>query len=172
MAATARQIEFPEKLVQDQAERREGGGAYAELDVPVDVHATLTGVEDYDKRPEKGWGWIFTYEVETPSGNTVSFDDYLSFSDGARWKLLDTLAAHGFDVTEGINNVDPNEAVDTVVGARIDFPRNDAGEATSKYREIRWVFSLVEDVEEVVGEAVDVGPDEIGTDEAVTPEVL
>ncbi len=161
MPATARKIEFPEELVTKQAERREGGGgAYAELDVPVDVHATLVDVNDYDKRPEKGWGWLFTYEVEVPSGNTVGFDDYLSFTDGARWKLLDTLTAHGFDVSEGINNVDPNEAIDTVVGARIDFPRNDAGEATSKYREIRWVFSLVEDVEEVIGEEVEESAEE------------
>ena len=159
MPATARQIEFPQDLVDKQGQRSEGG-AYAELDCPSDHPATLIDVLDYDKRPEKGWGWIFKYEVETPSGNTVPFDEYLSFSDTARWKLIDTLTAHGFMVEGGIADIDPNAAIDSVVGARIDFPRGDDGEPTSKYREIRWVFSLVDDVEEVVGTEEEVNAEE------------
>lgn len=139
--ATARQFEFSQEDIDSQGG---GGGAYAELEVPNDYEATLTAVDDYDKRDKgKSQGWVWTYEVETPSGATVDFRLWTSFGKAARWKLLEVLEAHGVDVEQGINDVDPDDFVGDVIGATIDFPRDkETDEPTSDFREIRVVFDL------------------------------
>ncbi len=149
MPATARQIPVTEE---DLAGGQ--GGSYAELDVPGDYEAVLVDVEDYDKRKEnKSYGWVFKYEVETPSGSTVPFNTYCSFSQNARWKLMEVLKAHDADLELGINNVDPNALIGDVIGVTIDFPRDKTtDEPTSDYREIRAHFSLSEPPEEEASE--------------------
>ena len=140
MAATARQIPVSKD---DLDSAGGGGGAYAEIAVPADYEGVLTDVEDYDKRKDgKSWGWLFKYEVETPSGKGVPFHSYLSFGDNARWKLIEVLKAHDVDLTDGLNNVDPNALIGEVIGLSIDFPRDDDGNPTSKYREITLHFPL------------------------------
>jgi hypothetical protein len=135
MPATARTLKFT-----DEDLAGGGDGAYAELQVPGDFPARLEDVLDYDKRKDgKSWGWIFRYMVATPSGSEVKFDDYLSFGDNARWKLVKTLGAHGIDL-DNLSDVDPNDLIGDELMATIDFPRNKQGEATSTYREIKELF--------------------------------
>jgi hypothetical protein len=143
MPATARQIPVDES---DLANEGGGGGAYAELEVPNDYEAVLKDVSDYDKRSEgKTFGWVFEYEVETPSGASVPFKTFLSMSKKARWKLIEVCEAHGVNLAEGLNDVDPNALVGDVIGVTIDFPRDkDTDEPTSDFREIRSHFALVE----------------------------
>lgn len=139
MPATARQLDIP----QEDLDSSGGAGAYAEIEVPGDYEVTLIDVEDYDKRSEgKSYGWVWTYEVETPSGNAVPFRTWTSFSKAARWKLIELLEAHGVDIEAGINDVDPNDFIGDVVGATIDFPRDKDDEPTSDFREIRFLFAL------------------------------
>lgn len=142
MTATARQI----NVTAEDLAGGQGGGAYAELEVPGDYEAILREVSDYDKRKEgKSWGWIFEYEVETPSGKMVTFKAWLSFGQNARWKLIEVLEAHDVDMSEGLNNVDPNALVDDVIGVHIDFPRDkETDEPTSEFRELRAFFPLTE----------------------------
>lgn len=143
--ATARRIEF------ESGDFSTASGAYAELDVPGDYEAVLVKVDDYDYRDRgKSYGWIFIYEVETPSGNTVPFNVHLSFGKNARWKIAETYAAHGFDVKEGINNLDPDSLVGDVIGVHIDFgtEKDENGqEVPSAYREIKSLFALADEPE-------------------------
>lgn len=156
MPATARQLDITAADLEGS-----GGGSYAALEVPGDYEMVLKDVEDYDKRKTGGsWGWIFVYDVLPGDGAEVlEFKVYLSFSKASRWKLVKTLEAHEADMTEGINNVDPNVHIGEVVGGHIDFPRDKEGEPTSKYREVRDVFSLAE-APEVVEPAEEAGVDE------------
>jgi hypothetical protein len=150
MVATARQIPLTDDDLAGSS-----GGAFAELDVPGDYEATLTDVNDYDKTAEgKSKGWVFEYEVETPSGATVPFSTWLSFGLKARWKMVEVLEAHDADLSAGLNDVDPNAHVGDVIGVHIDFPRDkDTDEPTSQYRELRAHFSLAEEPsEEAVAE--------------------
>ena len=142
MAATARQI----PVTEDDLAGSSGGGAYSELEVPGDYEAILRDANDYDKTSEgKSKGWVFDYEVETPSGAMVSFKTWLSFGQNARWKLIEVLEAHDVELEAGLANVDPNSLIDDKVGVHVDFPRDrDTDEPTSQYREIRQHFSLAE----------------------------
>ena len=134
MPATARTLRFTEEDLSS------GSGAYAELDVPCDVPVRLADVLDYDKRTQgKSYGWIFRYMAETPSGNEVKFDTYLSFGENARWKLVQVLRAHGVEL-EDIVELDPNDLIGDKLIGHIDFPRDDNGEPTSDYRELQEVF--------------------------------
>ena len=139
--ATARQFEF----TQEEIDSEGGGGAYAELEVPNDYQVTLIDVSDYDKREDgKTQGWVWTYEVDTPSGASVTFRTWTSFGKNARWKLLEVLEAHGVDVEAGIADVDPDDFIGDIVGGTIDFPRDKAGDPTSDFREITTLFPLVD----------------------------
>jgi hypothetical protein len=140
MSATARQFDIPQEDLDNDGG---GGGAYAEIEVPGDYEVTLVDVEDYDKRSEgKSFGWVWTYEAETPSGKTVPFRTWTAFSPAARWKLIEVLEAHGVDIEAGINSVDPNDFIGDVVGATIDFPRDKEEVPTSDFRELRSLFAL------------------------------
>ena len=157
MPATARQFDIPQADI-DSIGKGGGGGAYAEIEVPGDYEVTLVDVEDYDYRDQgKSHGWIFHYEVDTPSGGSVTFRTWLSFNKNARWKILEVLAAHAVDLSDGINSVDPNDLIDDVVGATIDFPRDKEGEPTSDFRELQTIFDLAaapaDDEESEVAEA-------------------
>lgn len=146
MAATARQIPIGEADLAG-----DGGGAYASLEVPGDYEAVLKDVSDYDYRAKgKSYGWIFTYSVETPMGGSVDFLVHLSFGENARWKLTETLLAHGEDLSVGLNTVDPNGLIGDVVGAHIDFQKDGDGQP-GKYREIVKVFSLANEPEAEFG---------------------
>lgn len=121
------------------------GGAFAELTVPGEYEAILSSVEDYDYTAKgKTKGWKFNFAIETPSGGSVTLSSHVSFTPNSRWKLVGVLDALGADLSEGVNNVDPNAYVGDKIGVLIDFPRGDNGEPTSKYREIQDVFSLVQ----------------------------
>jgi len=151
MAATARKLEATAKDLSG-----DGGGAYASIEVPGDYEAVLVDVNDFDNRQKGGsWGWRFSYGVETPTGGQVVFDEYLGFSPKSRWKIVQIMEAHGVPLEEGINELDPNALIGEVVGVHIDFPRDEHGEPSDKYREITQVFSLVNPPE--VEEAPDEG---------------
>lgn len=140
MSATARMIEWGDE-VNNPSEG--GGGAYAELVVPNDYEMELVAVADYDKRDiGKSWGWLFTYEVITPSGRPVQFNEYLSFGTNARWKLQEVLEAHGHELVPGTEMIDPNLLVGEVIVGHIDFDRDAAGEPKSPYRQIQRHYSL------------------------------
>ena len=123
-----------------------GGGAYAELVVPDDYEGTLVDVEDYDKTKQgKSRGWVFHYDVQTPSGKTCRFKSWLSFGQNARWKLLEVMEAHEVEMELGLNEVDPNSLIGDVIGLHIDFPRDkNTDEPNSPFREIKQHFALVE----------------------------
>jgi len=148
MPATARKIPITKEDLDGSGGG--GGGAYAELVVPDDYEATLTDVSDYDKTKQgKSRGWVFEYDVETPSGKSVTFKSWLSFGANARWKLIEVLEAHDADLAEGIADIDPNAFIGDVIGVHIDFPRDkETDEPTSPYREIKQHFSLADMPEE------------------------
>lgn len=146
MPATARRL----NLTREDLERAKGGGGlYSEIEVPGDYEAVLVDVNDYDNRFKGGTnGWIFEYEVTTPtSQKQVTFKEWISFSENARWKLAQVFDAHEVDYSEGLDTVDPNELIGDAIGARIDFPRDKDDEPTSKYREIVAFFPIVKDDE-------------------------
>ncbi len=136
MAATARRIEFT-------AEDLSGGdGAFVNIEVPGEYELTLTKVEDYDKRAEgKSHGWLFFYSLDTGAG-IAEFREYISFGENARWKLIQVLVAHDYPVELGLAELDPNSLVGDKIGALVDYPRDSAGAATSKYRELIRTFAL------------------------------
>lgn len=139
MAATARKLDITKEDLSGGS-----GGAFAELEVPNDYEAVLASVEDYDYTARgKSMGWLFTFNIPTPSGKEVALTQHVAFTPDSRWKLVSILDAFGIDLSEGVNDVDPNSVVGMPVGVHIDFPRDDDGEPTSKYREIQDVFSLV-----------------------------
>lgn len=130
------------------------GGAYAEIEVPGDYEVVLVGVENYDfTKDGKTKGWVATYSCETPSGGSVTFDDYLAFTDKAQFKIDQFFEAHasGLLQDEVETVLDPNAYVGTTVGAHIDFPRDKQGNPTSTYRGIERIFPLV-DEDEFLGE--------------------
>jgi len=150
--ATARKINVTAKDLANEG----AGGAYAELNVPWDGPAICTDVNDYDKTAKGGTkGWLADYEVETDSGNKLEFSVHISFNAKARWKLLQWAEAHGLDIEEGVNAIDPNDVIETECGVHIDFPRDDNGEPTSKYREIQEFFPLAELDEDPIEEALE-----------------
>lgn len=172
MPATARKFNITAEDLANEG----GGGAYAELEVPWDGPALLKDVNDYDKTKKGGTkGWLADYVVTTDSGKELDFSVHLSFSQAARWKLMQWAEAHELDLTEGINSIDPNEAIDTEAGVHIDFPRDGNDEPTSKYREIREFYPLAElDEEEDFSDEPQPDPtDVVVTDgEEEDPEIL
>lgn len=122
------------------------GGLYNEIEVPGDYEVRLEKVEDYAKEDGRK-GWIFIYSCETPSGATVEFRHFLSFSPAARWKIFETFDAHGSSSEEAITReLNPNALLDgPMVGAFIDFPRDKVtGAQTSQYRGIEKIFPLAD----------------------------
>lgn len=167
MPATARKLQF---TADDLAGGQ--GGAYAELEVPWEGPGLLTDVNDYDKRKEgKSHGWIAEYTIVTDNGNDLPFKTHLSFSAGARWKIVKWAEAHGYDIEEGIEELDPNDLIDTEAGLVIDFPRDKNGEPTDKYREIQDIFPLVDEDEVFAEEELEESSDEPQLAEE-DPEVL
>lgn len=138
MTATARTLE----ITADDLESA-GGSNYDKLEVPDDYYATLVKVEDYDKRPNGSYGWVWHYKIEG-----LDFRIYTAFSKQARWKLIEVLESHGYPVEEGIADVDPNAFVGDTIGAHVDFPPSyyealEQGITPERaYREIRWTFKL------------------------------
>ena len=131
-------------------------GQYSDIEVPGDYELVLTAVENYDKTSEgKSKGWVASYDCETPNGGTVNFDDYLSFSEAAQFKIDAFFQAHapGLLAEEVESVLDPTKFIGTKVGGRIDFPRNKQGEQTGDFRGIVRIFALV-DEEEFFGELV------------------
>lgn len=140
MAATARTIE----ITQEDLEAAGSGSSYDTLEVPNDYTADCVKIEDYDKRPNGSFGWIWHYKIEG-----LDFRIYTAFSKAARWKLIEVLKAHGYPVEEaGLNEIDPNAFVGTTIGAHVDFPKSyyealEQGITPDRaYREIRWTFPL------------------------------
>lgn len=138
--ATAQQFEITEK---DLA----GLKSYDDLETPGDYEATLTEVEDYDKRDDGGsYGWKWTFEVEG-----LPFSEWTSFSPNARWKLLEILSAFGVEITEGVNNVLPDHFVESSIGVTVDWDPIDSkwDGVSPRYRRIA-SFYPVTDLTEVV----------------------
>jgi hypothetical protein len=130
--------------------RGPGAGRYDEIEVPGDYEVKLEEWDTFDNTAKGGAkGWVFTFSCETPSGGSVPFDTHLGFGDNARWKIVEVFDACGQQSAEGVaRSFDPDDIVGSVIGAHIDFPRDKTtGEATSKYREIRYVFALPDDAD-------------------------
>lgn len=149
MSATP--INYTPKKGAVAAAQNRAGGAYAEIDVPGDYEVVLSGIEDYDFTERgKSKGWLATFACETPSGGNVDFDDYMSFSEGARFKIDQFFEAFapGLLVEEATNRLDPAAYVGQTVGAHIDFPRaKETNEPTSPYRQIQRIFAIVDEKE-------------------------
>lgn len=148
-------------------------GLYAEIEVPGEYEVVLEDTDNYDKRAEeKSYGWVFKYSCETPSGGSVDFDLYLSHEGKSRWKLNQTLEAHGVVLEDGVRiEVDPNALIGSKVGALIDFPRDKMGVPTGDYRRIQKVFALPD--LSLLGEPEEGSESDLGGDEetvAVTVE--
>jgi hypothetical protein len=137
------------------------GGSYTEIEVPGDYEVKLESYKNYDNTAKEGGtkGWVFTYSCETPSGGSVPFTVYLPFSQ--MWKIILHFTALGSVVTEDEGrDFDPEELLNSVTAAHIDFPRDQLNNPTSKYREIRYVFPIPQD------------SDIVEIIEASTPEVV
>lgn len=107
--------------VTDEELESAGAPSYDSIEVPGDYEATLSAVEDYDKRDKGGsHGWIFTYRIEG-----LPFKVWISHSTAARWKLIETIHAHrpGFfeerDESGASRPVNPNDLIGEVVGAHV-----------------------------------------------------
>ncbi len=152
-------IKYTPKAGAVAAAQNRPGGAYAELEVPGDYEVTLASIEDYDFTQQgKSKGWLAVYDCETPSGGSVPFNDYMSFSDAARFKFDQFFEAFapGFLVEGQDNGLDPNTFVGVKVGAHIDFPREKkTREPTSEYREIQRIFAIVDEEEFLGAEATE-----------------
>lgn len=99
---------------------RSGGGngaSYAALEVPADYEATLVGVEDYVKSTT---GWKLNFQIEG-----LGFSFWLSHSDAARWKIVETIEIFepGFfdqrDPSGASRPVDPTAFIGRKVGAHV-----------------------------------------------------
>lgn len=113
MTATARQVR-----VTDADLEASGGASYSTLEVPQDYSARLEDVDDHNG--PKGPGWKLRFRIEG-----LPFDYYVSLSDAARWKLIETVEAFEpgfFDVREPDGTtrpIDPNSWVGMEVGAHV-----------------------------------------------------
>lgn len=137
--ATARMLNFSKEDL--------AGSAHMDITdemVPYETVATLTKVEDYDKTAEgKSYGWIFTYSAETPAGRTAPYREWLAQTDGAKWKTIQVLEAHEYEMEEGQQLFDPESLLGEVVGVIIDYPRDRQGEPQGDFKEIVKYFPLV-----------------------------
>lgn len=150
MPATARQINITAEQVQAAAEGPKDGAAYAAIEVPGDYVATLKDVQDYDFRAKgKSFGWVFIFDIMG-----CDFKEYISFGENARWKLISTWEALGGDASVGVNNMDPNLLIGNEAGAHVDWQTDPAklGENAVNYREIKYLFPVIEDEAEAAGE--------------------
>jgi hypothetical protein len=138
MAATARRITVTEESKSSGGQ----GGAYAAIEVPGDYEVVLADVSDYDKGPGRQ-GWKFEYRLDG-----LPFTTYFSFSEAARWKLVEMMEAHlGRELEAGdVSEFDPNDYVGDVVGAHIDWQDDPDSlpEGAKNYREIKTIFALLE----------------------------
>ncbi len=138
MPATARKITVTEESKASGGQ----GGAYAAIEVPGDYELTLAEVSDYDKGGGRR-GWVFTYTLDG-----LPFKQYFSFSEAARWKLVEMMEAHlGRELDTGeVSEFDPNDYVGDVVGGHIDWQDDPdtLPEGAKNYREIKTLFTLLE----------------------------
>ena len=143
MAAQAREFIFSEAELEDAATPGGGGGGYGAIDVPKDYEAILRSVEDYDKTADgKTKGLVFSYGVDG-GGGEVPFNMYVAEGSKSAWKRLEIFAAHGIVPQAGVAfSFDPSGFIGDMVGVHIDYPRDDNGEPTNNYREIRQIFAL------------------------------
>ena len=161
MTIKARKLTIPENLVGSGSRGGGQGGEYAKLEVPEDYVAICTAVDEYQKN-NKPAGWKIDYEVEG-----LKFTWFLSWSEKARWKIVQTFEAHGFDLSGGVAELDPNLLVGGEVGTRIDLDDDE------KYREMKYVFSLEGiEVEEVDPEDIAPPAGTIMDDDEELPEIL
>lgn len=142
MPATARQI----NITEDQAVSAVGvrdTGTYSAIQVPADYVATLKDVQDYDYRSrDKSHGWLFVFNIMG-----CEFKEHVSFSENARWKLIQVIESLGGDISVGINNLDPNLLIGNEAGAHVDWQKDPStlSENEVNYREIKYVFSVPSD---------------------------
>lgn len=145
MAATVRQLVFTDEML-----AAGGGASFASLEVPADYPATLSKVEDYDKRDQgKTHGWKLTFYVEG-----LPFDVFLALTDSAQWKVRDALDAldPGWRERRAADGttapIDFNAMLGRVVGAHVIQDEK----ANVPRKTIDYLFSLAEpepDVEDV-----------------------
>ena len=129
-------------MVTDEDLESAGAPSYDAIEVPGDYEATLTAVEDYDKRDKGGsHGWIFTYRIMG-----LPFKMWVAHSPASRWKLIEVVHAHApgfFDVrdADGASKpVNPDAFVGSTVGAHVVLD----SELDTPRRVIDYVFSMEE----------------------------
>ncbi len=161
--ATGRRFEITEEQLLSNAN-------FDEIEVPQDYIGVLSSVEDYDsgdeRTPKPGWKWTFIVEG-------LPFTEWTSFATAARWKIVQLIEGMGGELSEGLNDIDPDSYVGTEVGVTINWDPPDAkwDGLETRYKRIERFFPLAEledleallDNEEVDGAALD-------TDETVTTE--
>lgn len=150
MPATARQIPITEEQLASASSGPKDSAAYSAIVVPGDYVATLKDVQDYDFRSRgKSFGWLFLFDIMG-----CEFKEYVSFSEEARWKLIQVWDSLGGDPEIGVNNMDPNILIGREAGAHVDWQTDPTllGENDVNYREIKYLFpiTLVEPVAEEV----------------------
>ena len=89
---------------------------YTPKEGPSDVE--LVAVKDHVGKTSGNPGWKWTFK-EVRSGEL--YDIYTMFSQKARWKLTETLAAFGWEIDDGVNDVDPNLYVGQIVTGEFAF---------------------------------------------------
>lgn len=144
MTATARMFVFTEEDLQ-QKRPSSGTGQWEDLEVPGDYEVFIDNIEDYIKKDgNEVTSYKVTIRIEVESGS-LFISDWIPFSKAGRWKMRDYLIAVGMPPEPNVPlKFDPEELTGLSLGATIDFPRNQNGEPTSKYREIMAIFPLVE----------------------------
>lgn len=127
--ATPRSIEVTEASLE-----RFEGGSYSAIPVPSEQRATLVDVLDYDKGGGKaGWEWKLLI-MGAP------FSVFTSFSEPARWKLVQTVEAFDPNVAiVGLQNIDPNVYIGMETMAFVDWQY--AVGTEPNYREVKYLFS-------------------------------
>lgn len=177
MPATPFKMKVSEQELEEARAVPRGAG-FGALPVPIDVILEVVDVTDHTARDSgnKGLKWSLVIRDVDPTAdlggidpslfNGLSFDYYTMFSAGSRRRLLRHLNATGADTSSGVMAVDPNEAIGSLVGGRVDYPREyyetpvalrvDSG---PWYKELRYTFPLADRPELEVGR-VERHPDE------------
>ena len=160
--ATGRRFEITEEQLLSNAN-------FDEIEVPQDYIGVLSSVEDYDsgdeRTPKPGWKWTFIVEG-------LPFTEWTSFATAARWKIVQLIEGMGGELSEGLNDIDPDSYVGTEVGVTINWdpPDNKWDGIETRYKRIERFFPLaeLEDLEALLeedGAPLEGTPDESGMEE-------
>ena len=143
MTASARVFEF---TAEDLAGGRstEGQGNFSDVECPGQHVGRVVAIVDHIAKGKTEPGsFKVTIEVDTVSG-PVPFNTWLSWSQGARFRLALFATSCGDEIPEGAFSFEPEKYIGAELGLEIDWQKDrETGEDTS-YREIKSTFVLAE----------------------------